>query len=117
MTWNRTEYPAPALGQCVRADLCFACLLESASFQLCKANPPFPANRYPKYKEVIAICNTPGIPFFRFLISFGPFAVSPGAIRRPVSARHCLRMPQMQPYCRTMAACSASQRDDSNKSG
>ena len=57
-----------------------------------KVNAPFPANRYPKYKEVIAICNTPGIPFFRFLISFDPFAVSHGAIRRPVSARHCLRM-------------------------
>ena len=98
----------------------FSCASSLKMYQILrldKANPPFPANRYPKYKEVIAICNTPGIPFFRFLISFGPFAVSPGAIRRPVSAHHCLRMPQMQPYCRAMAACSVSQRDDSNKSG
>lgn len=89
-------------------------------YQICmidKAARRFRRIVTPNMKEVIAICNTPGIPFFRFLISFGPFAVSPGAIRRPVSARHCLRMPQMQPYCRAMAACSASQRDDSNKSG
>ena len=93
----------------------FACALPAdknfPDLRSSKANPPpFPANRYPKYKEVIAICNTPGIPFFRFLISFGPFAVSPGAIRRPVSARHCLRMPQMQPHFRTMAVFSASQQ-------
>lgn len=78
--------------------LCFAFL---KIYQICmidKAARRFRRIVTPNMKEVIAICNTPGIPFFRFLISFGPFAVSPGAIRRPVSARHCLRMPQMQPY-------------------
>lgn len=64
--------PRPAWA--VRRD--FACASSLKMYQILrldKANPPLPANRHFKYKEVIAMCNTPGTLFIRFLILFGPF--------------------------------------------
>lgn len=55
----------------------FACALPTSNFtrifKEAKQPAVVPANRHFKYKEVIAMCNTPGTLFIRFLILFGLF--------------------------------------------
>lgn len=52
--------------------LCFACEQIFQIFTAAKP-PTVSGERHFKYKEVIAMCNTPGTLFIRFLILFGPF--------------------------------------------